>query len=341
MKILKTPLTPSQIQGRLILLAAVFLILYSVTLSLSPAAQLRSWDVGYRWSHWIGTAVWLTLFTLAYYFTTRRVPHADPYLLPISLLLGAWGTLTIWRLLPYYGMRQTVWSIVAVMVYVIGLYLPGDLSYLRRYKYVWLCSGLLLIALTFLLGTNPSGFGPRLWLGCCGVYLQPSEPLKVLLLVYLAAYLAGMSLQGNESSSANESDTKIASPLLPLLAPTIILTGVALLLLVIQRDLGTASIFLFIYTCMIYLATSEKKVLMLGGFTLILSASNWLYPLRRRAIAGGGLDQSLAGSKRTFVSDRSILDCDCQWRNAGPRAGFRRAFAGADRPFRLYLYGYY
>jgi len=30
------------------------------------------------------------------------------------------------------------------------------------------------------------GFGPRLWLGCCGVYLQPSEPLKLLLIVFLA-----------------------------------------------------------------------------------------------------------------------------------------------------------
>jgi cell division protein FtsW (lipid II flippase) len=267
-----TPLTPSQIQGRLILLAAVFIILYSATLALSPAALLRSWNAGYRWSHWIGTISWLVLFYLAHHFTIRRLPHADPYLLPVALLLGSWGTLSIWRILPYFGMRQTVWSIVAVAVYLVGLYLPGDLSYLRRYKYVWLSSGLLLIALTFLFGTNPSGSGPRLWLGCCGVYLQPSEPLKVLLLIYLAAYLAGMTLHGYESPSDRESPPKTESPLLPLIAPTLLMTGIALLLLIIQRDLGTASIFLLLFTTMIYLATSEKRVLLLGAGALALAA---------------------------------------------------------------------
>ena len=254
------------------MLAAVFIILYSITLTLSPAALLRNWDASFRWSHWAGTACWLLLFFLAHYFTVRRVPHADPYLLPVALLLASWGTLTIWRVLPYYGMRQTIWSIVAVAVYLIGLYLPGDLSFLRRYKYVWLTGGLLLIAFTLLFGTNPSGLGPRLWLGCCGIYLQPSEPLKVLLLVYLAAYLAGLAPPDHGQTADGEPAPKATPPLLRLIAPTLLMTGMALLLLVIQRDLGTASIFLFLYTAMIYMATSEKRVLLLGGGAVALAA---------------------------------------------------------------------
>ncbi len=50
--------------------------------------------------------------------------------------------------------------------------------------------GLLLVALTFFVGVNPSGSGPRLWLNLFGVYFQPSEPLKLLMLVYLAAFFA-------------------------------------------------------------------------------------------------------------------------------------------------------
>ena len=67
--------------------------------------------------------------------------------------------------------------------------LPGDLRWLRRYRYTWLFAGLALTALTFILGVNPSGEGDRLWLGCCGLYLQPAEILKLLLVVFLASYL--------------------------------------------------------------------------------------------------------------------------------------------------------
>ncbi|MFQ5615284.1 MAG: FtsW/RodA/SpoVE family cell cycle protein, partial [Anaerolineales bacterium] len=50
------------------------------------------------------------------------------------------------------------------------------------------------------------------------------------------------------------------SPILPILAPTLIMTGLAMLLLLVQRDLGTASIFLFIYASMIYLGTGKRRV---------------------------------------------------------------------------------
>ena len=45
-------------------------------------------------------------------------------------------------------------------------------------------------ALTLVVGVNPSGVGQQLWLGCCGLYLQPAEILKLLLVVFLASYLA-------------------------------------------------------------------------------------------------------------------------------------------------------
>ncbi len=61
---------------------------------------------------------------------------------------------------------------------------------LKRYKYVWLLIGLLLIGLTFLVGVNPTGAGPQLWLEAFGFYFQPSEPLKLLMIVYLAAFFA-------------------------------------------------------------------------------------------------------------------------------------------------------
>src|SRR5690606_24346669 len=63
-------------------------------------------------------------------------------------------------------------------------------SWLRRFKYSWLTGGLVLLAATLVLGVNPSGFGARLWLQIGGLFFQPSEPLKLLLVIFLSAYLA-------------------------------------------------------------------------------------------------------------------------------------------------------
>jgi cell division protein FtsW (lipid II flippase) len=278
--------SPSQQQARLIWIAACFTILYTAILTLSPAVLLRSWNASLRWEAWIGCAVWLVLFAAAHRASIRYAPNADPYLLPACLLISAWGTLTIWRLDGYFGMRQTVWSVVAVILLILGLRLPGNLLFLRRYKYVWLTGGLLLTALTLIMGTNPTGFGPRMWLGCCGIYLQPSEPLKILLVIYLAAYLAGMSDVLTQPVSAAETSSPASDRLLPWLAPTLVMTGLALVLLLVQRDLGTASIFVFLFTTILFIATGRKSILIYGGLILIISGllGFWLIDLVRLRI---------------------------------------------------------
>lgn len=268
--------SPNKIEKKLLGLAAVFLLLNALILSLSPAGQARSWDVRYRWEHWLGWLLWLGIFALLHGQLSRRLPDRDPYLLPIAALLSGWGLLVIWRLSPDFGLRQSVWLLVSGVVLALGLRLPADLSFLRRYKYVWLTCGLLLTAATLIFGTNPMGPGPRLWLGCCGLYLQPSEPLKQLLVIYLAAYLADrqgrLALQQRltpDSPAAQLLSRMVA--LVPLLAPTLIMTGLALLLLIVQRDLGTASIFLFLYGVIVYAATREVMILLVGALVIVLA----------------------------------------------------------------------
>ena len=79
-------------------LAALFLFLYSVLLTLSPAVRFHSWNVEYRWIHWIGYGVWLLGFIILSRQVNKSLPTCDPYLLPIMALLSGWGVLTIWRL---------------------------------------------------------------------------------------------------------------------------------------------------------------------------------------------------------------------------------------------------
>jgi cell division protein FtsW (lipid II flippase) len=258
MKRFLAPGSQVQIQSRLLSLAGVFLFLYSVILTLAPAARERTWLVAYNWNQWLGFAAWVIICTLAHNQTRRRIPDSDPYILPIAGLLTGWGILTIYRLNPTFGMRQTAWLMFAGAIFIIGLRLSPNLSFLRRYKYVWLTSGLLITALTLLFGVAPGGGNERAWLGCCGIYFQPSEPLKLLLIIFLAAYLADR--------------LPLSLRLLALLAPTAVVMGIALLLLVIQRDLGTASIFIFLFTIIFFVASGKKRILFISLVGLLIAA---------------------------------------------------------------------
>ncbi len=251
-------LPPVPIQSLLLKLAALFLSINALALTISPAARQRSWEVDLRWSHWIGILAWAIVVYLTHRQFRRHTPDADPYLFPIAALLSGWGLLSIWRLSEGFGIRQAAWLVISATVLLVGLKFPKNLDILRRYKYIFLTSGLLLTALTLVFGSNPGGAGPRLWLGCCGIYLQPSEPLKLLLLVYLAAYFAG-------KNAAH-------ARLLPLLYPTLFLTGLALLILFIQRDLGTASIFIFLYSALVYMA-SGRRILPLVSLAILISTA--------------------------------------------------------------------
>ncbi len=249
--------SPVKIERRLLIVAAAILFVYAIILCLSPAGRERTWEVEFRWTHWIGLAIWAGIIVLFHWQLRKKLPDTDPFLFPLTAFLAGLGILSIWRLVPAFGMRQAIWFAVGGITLAIGVRLSPKLSFLRRYKYLLLIGGILLTSLTLIFGTNPLGSGPRLWLGCCGIYLQPSEPLKLLLVVYLSAYLAD--------------HLPFRQRFFPLILPTMLLTGLALLILIVQRDLGTASIFIFLYTVILYLATGRKRVILASIAGLILA----------------------------------------------------------------------
>jgi cell division protein FtsW (lipid II flippase) len=249
----------NEIQKRLLNWAAFFLFVQSIILTLSPAVRERSWDVDYRLSHWIGFFAWLALTHFAQRTASKYLPDHDPYIFPAAAFLSGWGLLTIWRLNETFGIRQALWLGVSLAVFIFAIRVLRNIGFLRRFKYVILSGGLLITTLTLFFGVNPLGFGPRLWLGCCGVYFQPSELLKLLLIIYLSAYLADR--------------TSIQLFSFPLLLPTLAMTGVALLLLLVQRDLGTTFIFISIFTIVTYLATGKRRILLSAGVLIALFTS--------------------------------------------------------------------
>jgi cell division protein FtsW (lipid II flippase)/cell division protein FtsI/penicillin-binding protein 2 len=154
-----------------------------------------------------------------------------------------------------------------------------DLRWLRRYRYTWLLGGLVLLAATLVLGANPSGYGPRLWLGgripgLQNVYVQPSEILKLLMVAYLASYLA----EKRELVLDGRHVGRMRLPSWPYLAPLLVMWGLAMVLLAWQQDLGAALLFFLTFLSMLYLA-SGRWVYVAAGVALFLVAAAGAYAL--------------------------------------------------------------
>jgi len=200
----------------------------------------------------------------------RWRPGHDPLLLPAAGLLTGMGLVMVARLAPRFLARQTIWSLLGLgtmLAAALGLReqagratWPG-LRLLRRYRYTWLIGGLAVLALTLAFGVNPAGTGARLWLGLGGFYFQPSEPLKLLMVVFLASYLAEKRplLTGTAYQVG-----RLRLPPLPYLGPVLLMWGFSLLLLIWQRDLGAAWLFFAVFLLMLYVTTGQLRYVLLG-----------------------------------------------------------------------------
>jgi len=210
----------------------------------------------------------------------RRV---DEILLPAAALLGGIGLLVMERL-PQdlvvqevgpltlgLGALQLAWLGVALAVATtIAVALRSD-RWLRLYKYTWAASGLVLLTLTFVFGTEVNG--SRLTLQIGPLSGQPSELLKVILVVFFAAYLAE-----NRILLADARVRLLGSitvPPLPYLAPIGAMLALALGIVVVQRDLGAALLFYAVFLGLLFLATGRRTDVVLGlllfaaGFALL------------------------------------------------------------------------
>ncbi len=210
----------------------------------------------------LALTAWAGGWFLSLTFLGWRRPEADLWLVPPAAFLNGWGLLLIARTAPDLLLRQTAWSGVSCAVMLALALTPGLPRWLRRYRYTVLFAGLLLLAATLLIGVNPSGYGPRLWLGLADFYFQPSELLKILTVIYLAAYLA----ERRETLLQQQGSRLRLWP--AVLGPMLSMIGLALVLLAWQEDLGAVFLFSLTLLAMLYLAWGRWWPLVGGTFLL-------------------------------------------------------------------------
>ncbi|MBN1285257.1 MAG: FtsW/RodA/SpoVE family cell cycle protein [Anaerolineae bacterium] len=237
----------------LLALAGVFVALNQAAL---VAARGDSWLM--IWP----ALVWSVCAAAGHRVLSRRLPARDPFIFPVVMLLTGWGLSLVDRLAPAFAARQVLWAAFGVIALIVVISRPRILRLLRRYPYTWLVLGTSLLMFTVIFGVNPTGYGARLWLNVLGLgYFQPSEVLKILLVVYLASYLAAHG-DRLRTETVRLGPARVPSP--AVMGPLLTMWGISCVVLVWQRDLGTAALFLLVFLAMLYVATGQRSYVLAG-----------------------------------------------------------------------------
>jgi cell division protein FtsW (lipid II flippase) len=198
-------------------------------------------------------------------------PKADQLLLPLVGLMSGIGVLMALRLGPdvgdpLLGIRQLVWVLLGFIICMGTVFALRNMNWLKRYKYTWALLGILLVAMTIVNAlrvknlNSPThdqlNFGP--------LNLQPSELLKIFIVVFFAAYL---SENRDILTEGNLRIGPLRLPPLRTLGPIILMLGISLLLFLVIRELGLALLIYGIFLAMIYLG-SGKISYVIGGLLL-------------------------------------------------------------------------
>lgn len=196
-------------------------------------------------------------------------PYSDPVILPIAVALTGLGLAMIYRLDQSYqqldqavvGMRQLMFVGVAIILAAIVLVVVKDHRRLRSFTYTFGFLSLLLLLLPMVPGLGVETYGARVWIRIAGVSFQPGELVKITLAIFFAGYLVrnrdnlaigGRKFLGMRLPRARD------------LGPILVVWLIGILILVLQRDLGTSLLFFGLFVAILYVATNRVSWLVIG-----------------------------------------------------------------------------
>lgn len=207
------------------------------------------------------------------YLNTGSGNSPDPLLLPLAVTLAGFGLAMILRLKPNLFPMQATWLAIGLICFIISVRFFRDIEKFAQYKYLCGIMGISLLMSAIIFGVDIAG--NKNWVIIGPVRFQPSEFAKIFIVLFLAAYLA-------ERHELLTLATKKYGPLeLPhprFIAPLIAIWGLAMVMFVLQRDLGSALLYFGVTILMAYMASGRLSYVILG-LTLFMFGSIVCYKL--------------------------------------------------------------
>jgi rod shape determining protein RodA len=190
----------------------------------------------------------------------RLIINFDWTLLGITLLLVSLGVLNLYSASYQFGSGTPVFlkQVFYILIALVGVMVILRIDYRRfeRYAYpLYVFSILLLVAV---LVVGKTGGGARRWIGIGGFTYQPSELMKLTLILALAKYFHNRNNAGGYN-------------LRELIVPSV-MAGIPAILIMKQPDLGTALILLSIFCSMVLFVKVRLVSLITAGVSAIVGA---------------------------------------------------------------------
>lgn len=253
------------------------------------------------------------LALLAHIAVRLRAPYADPLLLPIAVLLNGIGLVLIYRLdLETPGDRaapaQLVWSALGVALFTVVVLALRDHRVLQRYAYLCMAAALALMIVPIFF---PAVNGARIWIRFGGFSIQPGEFAKILLALFFASYLAA---NRHALAYTGRRFWRLQLPTGRVLGPIVAVWLLSVIVLVLERDLGTSLLFFGLFVVLLYVATGRTGWIAVGlalaaaGATAVgrlephvhTRVQDWLHPFA--SIDAGQGPNQLAQSLFAFAA---------------------------------------
>lgn len=200
-------------------------------------------------------------------------PNADPILVPVAAFLFAVGSMQLasidrlqsevnssWKAL---APLQAGWLAVGAAAFLGVVYVfRNGLGAAWRVRYTLALLGLIALVAPLIPGIGHEVNGALLWLRVGPLSFQPAEATKVLLVLFLAAYLSERrELLGIAAG------WKIGPLTLPdprYLAPLLGIIGLSLLVFVRQNDLGSSLLFFLAFMGILWIGTGRTFYPVIG-----------------------------------------------------------------------------
>ena len=223
-------------------------------------------------NHWdkilLASVIGLIAAWLAGQTYLRRAYSGDQLLLPLVLLLSAIGLVMLYRLKPQLIMIQLLWNCIGWAACLATVFLFRRLTTWSRYQYLIGLSGICLLLSPVLIGTEIGG--NKNWLVFGGFRFQPSEFARIFIVLFLAAYLTE---KRELLLYATRRFGPFDLPLSRFSAPLFVFWGITMLMLIMQRDLGSALLYFSTTLAMIYLASGKLSYISFGLILFVCGAA--------------------------------------------------------------------
>ena len=190
----------------------------------------------------------------------------DDALPALAVVLAAVGLAVVARLSPALAQKQQLWVLVSLALSIAAGPAFAQFRRFAAYKYLWVVASLVLFGLLLAFGQEVNG--ARLWIRFGPVQYEPIELIKLFIVLFLAAYLAEMAdVIANARPWSLQANLKYLGPLF-------IGWGASMAILVVQHDLGMATLLLATFATLLFVATRRWDIAALGA-AVFAGAAYW------------------------------------------------------------------